>query len=78
MKIKPPEWFDSSDDYYDQFIQPWEKKLEYDLENGLIDSDIFDIVIDEHWEDFTEIIVDRYYDDLVKIYREHWEMLNGP
>ena len=78
MRIKPPEWFDSPDDYYDQFITPWEKELEHDLENGLIDSDIFDTVIDEHWEDFTEIIVDRYYDDLVKIYREHWEMQNEP
>ena len=34
--------FDSSDDYYDSFLNPWQLKLRDDMENGDIDPEIYE------------------------------------
>lgn len=72
--MKSPHWFDSSDDYNDQFMKPWEIKLARDVDNDEVDGEAILQVLEKHLDDF----IDKYYDEIEEIYEIWYKMEQEP
>ncbi len=71
--------YDSDIDYYNAFIETYEEQAEAEIENGVSDE-VIEQLISDNYNEIEEWLYEsgRVYEYLVSYYKEQWEMNQEP